>query len=1209
MHGSDTDVAPVEARMPAGGPRRVQPSHATRPRALNDNPQSGPNFISQEPGLPPAIRSPEQSSSTPKRRANPFDKLRAAGPFDRLRAGCLQFPLADDTVFSPARHDVSTAIVPALRGGDRVRMTALRTKASGAGASFRLPTLLALGIAMALAFIARPPSAHAACPAFELPPLSLQATNPAQFRANDGAPASYYLVNLMNVPAGYSVTNGNYLAWCIDYFAPLPIETFLNAVLRDSTAPLPSHLQSTNWDMVNYILNHKQGGAFDVQGAIWHFIGGPVPINDPAFFPPSVATLLMIQDAIEHGDGYLPTGPGTVVAVVLDAGPAIQLLILEGHAPFSRPPVANPDGFNTLKNTPLSTNASAFLANDQSPNGTALHLIEVSSNSTHGGTVTLSGLTVTYTPPAGFTGLDTFTYVITDGVCDNASTTVTISVTPRPNQVPIANADTVTTLRDQPLVIPGVFLTSNDTDPDGDPLVIAAVSTNSAHGGLVMIVGTNVVYTPAAGFVGVDTFTYTIDDGFGGTATATVTVTVIRPNAAPTPMNDTASTLRDQPLNIPAGQLLANDTDPDGDPLVILGVSTNSAQGGIVVLIGTNVVYTPPPGFVGVDTFTYTVSDGAGGTATATVTVTVIRPNAAPVAMNDIAATERNVMLTLPIAMLLANDSDPDNDALTLLTVDLSTAQHGAVMLEGTNVVYFPPLNFVGADMFSYSIGDGHGGNASAVVTVNVTRPNAAPTPMNDNVAVLQDHPLVIPVGQLLANDSDADGDILTIIGVSTNSAHGGIVVLIGTNVVYTPPAGFVGVDTFTYTVSDGQGGTATATVTVTVTRANRDPVAANDSASTTQNVALQLSVATLLANDTDADGDPLTVIGIDMATAQLGSTLLSGTNITYFPPLNFIGQDTFTYTISDGHGGTSTGTVQITVSPVNHPPMAGNFAFTTLRDTPINLGLLFLLSLASDPDGDTVQFDHAVPVSQAGGHTLLSLLTNGLLRYTPPAGFTGSDSFNYVVNDGRGLSATGTVLITVLDSPMGMIEEAAIYNPQTGLFEQRVTVSNESSNTIAALRIFISNLRTNIRVWNAAGVLNGTNYVQYNRPLNPGQSATFRVEYYVPDRRPFTPVLRSEETLPVPQPSAQGGTGVAIDHSYLDTRVPGEPRLFIEFTSTPGRIYTIIYSDDMKSWKAATPSVPATANRTQWYDDGPPKTDAKPAGLGSRFYRVIQAP
>ena len=981
-------------------------------------------------------------------------------------------------------------------------MTALRVNASLAGAFLRLPILLAL----ALALFADRPSARAACPAFELPPLSEQATNPARFGASDGAPASYYQISLANVPGGYSVANGDYLAWCIDYFVPLPFETFLSATLRDSTGPLPSELQSTNWDMVNYILNHKQGGAFDVQGAIWSFIGGPVPIADPVFFPQSVATLLMIQDALEHGDGYLPTGPGAVVAVIVDAGPNIQLLILEAPAPSSRPPVANPDGFTTLKDTIFSTNATAFLANDHSPNGTPLQLIGVSSNSTRGGSVTLNGSTVTYSPPAGFTGLDTFTYIITDGVCDTASTTVTVSVVPRPNQVPNANADTVTTFRDQPLVIPGNFLLANDSDPDGDTLVILSVSTNSVHGGVVMLVGTNLVYTPPAGFLGVDTFTYTISDGYGGTATATVSVTVS--NRLPVANPDAFATYRDLSFKIAHFEVLLNDTDADGDSLAVVGVSSNSTQGGVVQLDPAYIRYIPPPGFSGIDTFTYTIDDGNGGRSSAIITVTV-RPNADPIARPDTFTTLRDTPITITAAQLLANDSDADNDSLTLLAVDLSTAQHGAVMLEGTNVIYFPPLNFVGADMFSYTISDGHGGTASAVVTVNVSRPNAAPSPMNDIVTVLRDQPLVIPVAQLLANDSDADGDTLTIIGVSTNSVRGGIVVLIGTNVVYTPPPGFVGIDTFTYTVSDGQGGTAPATVTVTVTAPN-------------------------------------------------------------------------------------------------HPPMAGNFAFTTLRDTPIDIALSSLLTLASDPDGDTVHFDQVMAASTAGGR---SVVTNGSVRYVPPAGFTGPDRFNYVINDGRGLTATGTVLMTVLASPMGMIEEAAIYNPQTGLFEQRVTISNESSNTIAALRIFISNLRTNIRVWNAAGVLHGTNYVQYNSPLNPGQSATFRVEYYVPDRRPFTPVLRSEETLPVPQPSAAGGAGVAIARSYLDTRLPGEPRLIIEFTSTPGRIYTIIYSDDMHSWKAATPSIPATANRTQWYDDGPPKTDRKPAGVGSRFYRVIQAP
>jgi len=93
---------------------------------------------------------------------------------------------------------------------------------------------------------------------------------------------------------------------------------------------------------------------------------------------------------------------------------------------------------------------------------------------------------------------------------------------------------------------------------------------------------------------------------------------------------------------------------------------------------------------------------------------------------------------------------------------------------------------------------------------------------------------------------------------------------------------------------------------------------------------------------------------------------------------------------------------------------------------------------------------------------------------------------------------------------------------------------------------------------------------------------------------------------VPTPQPPADGN-GVVIDRTFMDLRIPGEPRYVLEFTSVPGRIYTIIYSDDLQSWKAATPSITATANRTQWYDDGAPKTDAKPSAKSVRFYRCVE--
>jgi hypothetical protein len=132
---------------------------------------------------------------------------------------------------------------------------------------------------------------------------------------------------------------------------------------------------------------------------------------------------------------------------------------------------------------------------------------------------------------------------------------------------------------------------------------------------------------------------------------------------------------------------------------------------------------------------------------------------------------------------------------------------------------------------------------------------------------------------------------------------------------------------------------------------------------------------------------------------------------------------------------------------------------------------------------------------------------------------------------------------------------------------------------------------------------------VQYNSPLDPSQTVTLLLEFYVPNRQPFTNTLEVVAIFPTPG-GTSGGPGVAIDRSFVDSRIVGEPRYVIEFASIPGRTYTIIYSDDnMATWKVATPSITANANRTQWYDDGPPKTDSKPILNGSRFYGVILAP
>ena len=165
-----------------------------------------------------------------------------------------------------------------------------------------------------------------------------------------------------------------------------------------------------------------------------------------------------------------------------------------------------------------------------------------------------------------------------------------------------------------------------------------------------------------------------------------------------------------------AVDVLANDTDPDGDALAVTAVGR--AGTGTTALSAGTVRYTPRRDWAGTDTFTYTVSDGRGGTATGRVTVTVTRPaNTAPVAAGDTVSTTQGKAVSVPV---LGNDSDADRDRLSL--VSLTRARHGSLSASRSGtVVYRPQRGFVGTDTFTYTVSDGRGGTATATVTVTVT--------------------------------------------------------------------------------------------------------------------------------------------------------------------------------------------------------------------------------------------------------------------------------------------------------------------------------------------------------------------------------------------------------------------------------------------------------------------------------------------------------
>ncbi|HNT55742.1 MAG TPA: Ig-like domain-containing protein, partial [Anaerolineaceae bacterium] len=289
-----------------------------------------------------------------------------------------------------------------------------------------------------------------------------------------------------------------------------------------------------------------------------------------------------------------------------------------------------------------------------------------------------------------------------------------------------------------------------------------------------------------------------------------------------------------------------------------------------------------------------------------------LSPNAAPNPTPDTASTPEETTANLTV---LANDTDPDGDSLSLQSV--TSPAHGIAVINGTTVQYTPQLNYNGADTFYYTAVDVYGQTATALVSVQVTPVNDLPTAVDDTASVTEDVPSNIPV---LNNDDDIDGDSISIHSVGA-PLHGSATIS-GSVIQYTPASGYSGPDVFTYTIADPSGLMDTASVTVQVVEGvNAGPLAVADVALTLEDNAVTIPS---LANDSDPNGDALTITGVEPPLH--GTAVISGSGslavIIYTPELNFNGLDAFMYTISDGLL-SANAMVRVTVQPVNDPPQA----------------------------------------------------------------------------------------------------------------------------------------------------------------------------------------------------------------------------------------------------------------------------------------------
>ncbi|MGN6283976.1 MAG: DUF4082 domain-containing protein [Afipia sp.] len=590
------------------------------------------------------------------------------------------------------------------------------------------------------------------------------------------------------------------------------------------------------------------------------------------------------------------------------------------------------------------------------------------------------------------------------------------------NHAPTANNDSgFTTPQDNSLTISASALLANDTDPDGDTLTITGAGVGS-NGTAAYIMNTNsVTFTPTPGYTGAASFTYAISDGHGGTSNATVNLTVLPSNNHP-PVAVTDSgfvTTRNTVLSLTAASLLANDTDQDGDTLVVTG-----ANGGINGTAAFNaqtntVTFTPNTGYTGPASFIYSISDGKGGTASTTVSLNVnAPPNQPPVASDDSGLTvSQDVTLSIPASALLANDTDPDNDTLSISGIVGGSAVNGiATFNSQTSAVSFTPdTGYLGAASFQYSVSDGHGGTATATVNLNVLpatvslfSSSSTPTSLSDPDAVqvnlgvkfvASSNGMITGIKYYKgANDSgthtgtlwSSTGSVLatatftneTSSGWQTVTFSNPVAVTAGTTYVasfhsnghYVSSAGYFstsytngpltapasGNGVYAYGNSNlfptGTYGATNYWVDVMFSPANpgvnQSPVAANDGGfSAGQNAILTVPVSALLVNDSDPDGDALSVTGVSNGTHGVATFNPQTNTITFTPDIDYTGQASFDYAIADGRGGTATAGVSLTVqaassSTVSLFDASSTPAMTSVADpNPVELGLKFQAS------------------------------------------------------------------------------------------------------------------------------------------------------------------------------------------------------------------------------------------------------------------------
>ncbi len=712
------------------------------------------------------------------------------------------------------------------------------------------------------------------------------------------------------------------------------------------------------------------------------------------------------QGSVDIVDGKLVftpaenfNGEATITYIVTDGDLTDEANVTVTVTPVNDSPVAVDDTVSTQEDTVVTIDV---LPNDSDVDGDKLS-IQSASVPKEQGTVEVVDGKLVFTPTENFNGDAEITYTVTDGeLTDEAKVAVTVNPV---NDAPTIKVDAVESITEDAVNTDTVVasLTVRDTDTPEDQLT---VSLENNSNGYFVLVGNEVKLTQA----GVDavnndelnlkdlTISASVSDGVNPTASDSDSLIVNRVNDAPTVENAIA----DQELSedFATYTIDLNDAFKDSDSALNFSVSGNS---NVLVSIENGIAtISPTADWNGSETLTFTATDPSGESVSQPVNFTV-----APVA--DIVADKATVVEdTSTVIKVLGNDTFEGDGKVVSLDTNNGPANGTVSVNPDGSVTYTPNDNYHGTDSFTYIVTSG-GVSESTTVSVDVTPVNDAPVAKDDIATTQEDTAVTIDV---LPNDSDVDGDKLSIESASVPKEQGTVEVVNG-KLVFTPAENFNGHAEITYTVTDGEL-TDEAKVSVTVNPVNDAPTIKVDAVeSITENaVSTDTVVATLTVRDTDTPEDQLTVslennsngyfvlVGNEVKLTQAGVDAVNNDELN-------LKDLTISASVSDGVNPTANDSDSLIVNRVNDAPTVEN----AIADQELSEDFATYTIDLNDAFKDS---DSALNFSVSGNSNIQVAIVNGIATITPTADWNGSEALTFTATDPSGESVSQTVNFTV---------------------------------------------------------------------------------------------------------------------------------------------------------------------------------------------------